>query len=225
MASCIALYDRAETGEGQFIDISVQEAVAMTGMDAMPAFDLQGRNLPRSGWRGVSGLSHVCPAKDGWIKFIPLYVRVGPGWKGLLDWMDTKGMAGDLRDPRWEDEAERKAHLEALEERAFAFLSTMTRKEAVPQAQQRGYMCMPVQNAADLFEDEQLLARRFFTGVPLPGLARPVQYPGPPVRMQRTPWRASRRPPLPGEDNAAVYLGELGLSRRELQALAAAGVV
>ncbi len=225
LGSIIALYDREETGLGQLVDVSLQEAVAMTGQDAMPTFDLQGRDIVRTGFRGPTGFAHVCPAKDGWLKFIPLYSRVGPGWAGLLDWMDSKGMTGSLRDPRWEDEAQRNANIGLLEEAVFTFTRTLTRKEAVPQAQRLGYMCMPVHTAADLFEDEQLLARRFFVDVALPGRASPVRYPGPPVRMARTPWRPSRPAPLPGEHNAAIYQGELGLSGAELRALAAAGVL
>jgi len=52
-----------------------------------------------------------------------------------------------------------------------------------------------------------------------------VTYPGPPFRLDRSPWRISRRPPLPGEHNVEIWEGECGLRRDQLDVLAAAGVV
>ncbi|MBI3743057.1 MAG: CoA transferase [Chloroflexi bacterium] len=221
LATLIAWHDRAESGEGQFIDVSMQEAVAMTGQDAMPLWDLRRQNLERVGFKSMSGWRHVYPVRDGYIKFMALYVRVGPGLKGVVDWMASHGMAGWLADAEMESLEGRRARLDEIEEQINAFTRTMTRDEAVREGRQRGFMIMPINTIDAVVRDEQLAWRKFFVDVALNGHA--VRYPGPPVRLSRTPWQPSCRPPRIGEHNEAVYQGELGLSRGEMRALRAAG--
>ena len=58
-----------------------------------------------------------------------------------------------------------------------------------------------------------------------PELGATVRYPGAPYGLSETPRRLQRRPPSLGEDNEAIYLQELGLSRDELSILRAGGIV
>jgi len=66
-------------------------------------------------------------------------------------------------------------------------------------------------------------AHSFFQELDHPVAGR-FTYPGPPFRAGAIPWQAARAPLL-GEHNEQVYCGELGLSREELTALFASGVV
>jgi crotonobetainyl-CoA:carnitine CoA-transferase CaiB-like acyl-CoA transferase len=57
---------------------------------------------------------------------------------------------------------------------------------------------------------------------PVAGSAR---YPSVPYKMSETPFSAWRAAPLLGQDNEAMYCGELGLSKDELAGLKSRGVV
>ena len=76
----------------------------------------------------------------------------------------------------------------------------------------------------DWIDDEHFRSRGFFQEIEHPELARTFTYPGAGAVFTRSPQRISRRAPLLGEDNAAVY-GRLGIGEAELARLQAAGVV
>jgi crotonobetainyl-CoA:carnitine CoA-transferase CaiB-like acyl-CoA transferase len=80
-----------------------------------------------------------------------------------------------------------------------------------------------VHDMADLYESPQLAAREYFHDVEHP-LAGTHRYPGAPVTMSETPWRAGRAPLL-GEHNGEIFTGLLGLSDDELTVLRGEGVI
>ena len=80
-----------------------------------------------------------------------------------------------------------------------------------------------VHGIGDIFASPQLKARDFFQETEHPE-AGTLTYPGPQFRMSEVEWTAGRAPLL-GEHNAEVYCDEMGMSRRDLLRLQAAGVV
>ena len=77
----------------------------------------------------------------------------------------------------------------------------------------------------ELFSDPQVKARENIVEVqnPLGGILSMV---GIVPKLSATPGQIDRAGPLePGADNEAIYCGRLGLSREELAALKARGVV
>ena len=80
---------------------------------------------------------------------------------------------------------------------------------------------------ASVFDYAEFVQRNigFVTEAEHPELGASFRYPGAPFIFSETPWSLRRRAPLLGEDNEAVYLGELGLSDAELAALKVEGVV
>jgi len=76
-------------------------------------------------------------------------------------------------------------------------------------AQRRDLPVGAVLAPEEAFENEHSVARGMQVPVDHPELGRTVRYPGPPLRLMRTPWRIVRRPPTVGEHTADV-LAELG---------------
>ena len=62
----------------------------------------------------------------------------------------------------------------------------------------------PVSSIADLQADPQLLFRRFFQKVALPGLGTEAAFPGAPYRLSEPLWRIDRAAPRLGEDDAVL---------------------
>src|SRR5205807_8158145 len=139
-----------------FHDLQLEEAVAMNVQHALTLVELRGQLTQRIGLHSPSGWWNLYPAKDGFIKFMALYVRVGPGWKGLVDWMASRKMAGTLKDPGLEDDAVRRTRLDEIQEQVKRFTLTMTREEAAREGQRRGFMIMPINTIDAVLRDEQL---------------------------------------------------------------------
>ena len=242
----IALYHRDLTGEGQHVDVSMQEALLIAQETAMPAYDLNQTVRSRSGARGmlpidVPGLGPY-QASDGWISS---YVGApgGAAWPELLAWMEEEGKAEDLtqepyrstieqlnlrfltglmRNP--EEGKEKLPLLQHINEVLRRFFGSTSKWELYERGQERRLLIGIVSTPEDLAKNPQLSARRWYQDVEQPELGRALRYPGPPYRLSETPWRIARRPPRVGEHNADV-LGELGYSPGELEALAASGAM
>jgi crotonobetainyl-CoA:carnitine CoA-transferase CaiB-like acyl-CoA transferase len=109
MAIVAALVHRAVSGRGQYIDASIHEACALTTEAAIANYIYRGEVLrrhtgrhhtagssPRTQFRASDG-NYVCALVGG--RLNPKYI------KELADLLDTNGMAGDLRDPKYQDQA------------------------------------------------------------------------------------------------------------------------
>ena len=78
-------------------------------------------------------------------------------------------------------------------------------------------------SAEDLLEDPGHEAREFWEEIDHPEAGK-LTYPGQPVRMSETGWKAEPAPML-GEHNEQIYQGELGYSSLELTQLKTNGVI
>jgi crotonobetainyl-CoA:carnitine CoA-transferase CaiB-like acyl-CoA transferase len=241
----LALYHRDLTGEGQQVDISMQESVCEAIEYGAVVWDLMKTLRKRTGRRVYRDWDEVFPCQDGYILCSPLG---GGGWEKILAWMDSEGMAADLKEPLYQaalkvmawggvdravlpPDIDREmltkdpqivAHIEEVWQ---AFLMAHTREELYRGCQERDVRLMPVYNARDITEDPQLIDREFFVEVQHPELKTPLKYAGAPYRLSATPWQVSQRAPLAGEHNLEIYQGELGLSTSELVALKATGSI
>jgi benzylsuccinate CoA-transferase BbsE subunit len=235
----LALYHREVTGEGQQVDVSMQEAVTYTleGPGSIMGFwTLQGINIARLGERRQLGADMVIPiilrCKDGWIASSGV---LGNTFPGLLAALREDGAAGDLEDERWLHAATfgalpgqwqaTQSDLDHVYGIVSAWMARHTKQEVYAAARRHRFLAFAVNDAADLAASEQLQARNYFVQVPHPELGEDLTYPGAPFRMSRTPWQAGPRAPLLGEHNAEIFGGELGLSSAELGTLLAARVI
>ena len=246
-----ALYNRDVTGEGQWVDISMQGAVLRLADWPVSGYTVTKVVTKRSGRELYRGVRDIFACKDGEVVCSALG---GAAAKEMLQWMESEGMVADLRDEKYQDaialiggirrtlggmktatEAEKTLGLDDLPKFADevrhiedvweAFLMTHTKQELFEGAQSRGVRLMPVNDAKDIVNDIHLNARGYFVDVEHPELGATLKYPGPPFRLSETPWEISRRPPLIGEHNIEIYENELGFSKEELAILQAANVI
>lgn len=246
VGTMIALYARDDTERGQFVDVSLQESVLMSMETAMQHYDMRKEIRQRIGREEpvVPGIG-LYPCVDGHV-FSYVVAGFGAGWDAIVEWMDNQGMAGDLKDEKWNDTWELITNfkmlvallndppklLASLEKFAQisdllkAFLSKKTKQQIFDEAAERRIMIAPVQNAKDLVESPQFQALGFFNEVAHPELSMTITYPGAPCyHISDTPWRISRRAPLLGEHNMEIYEKELGLTRNQLSILKNQGAI
>mgnify|MGYP001373235834 CR=1 FL=1 len=218
----LALRSRRVTGESQFVDISVQEAVAaITPEIGVPAFldDLIPKERFGNRRRNVapSGL-YAC--KDGYVAVI----IVSPAhWVALAQWIREKVGVEDVTHEVFETIQQRRETAELLEQWTEELTLQYTKQEFFVEGQRRGIAITPVNTVADLLQDPHLEARGYWTTVSHPILGE-MRMPRHPYRLSQTPVTPGRAPLL-GEHNRRMYMEELGLSQEMMDLLGANGVI
>jgi crotonobetainyl-CoA:carnitine CoA-transferase CaiB-like acyl-CoA transferase len=221
MAIMAALVHRTVSGEGQYIDVSIHEACALTTESAIANYIYRGETLKRHTGRhhspGPAPRTQFC-AKDG--RYVNALVsgRLNPGYmKELAAFLGAYGMAADLDDPKYQDPKVIEASTSHIIDQVVAnFIASLPAEEVYHAAQERGFTWAAVRAAEDLAEDAHLGDRGFWKTVDHPELGRSFVYPGEAAIFSASPWRISCRAPLVGEHNVEILCGELGLSRAEL---------
>lgn len=230
MAIMAALVHRTVAGRGQFIDASIHEACALTTEAAVANYVYRGEVLrrqtgrhhapgptPRTQFRAKDG-TYVCALVAG--RLNPKYVRE------LADLLDSYGMAGDLKDAKYQDPAVIAANTShIIDDLIVKFIASLPAEEVYHAAQERGFTWGAVRAPEALLDDPHLHDRGFWKEVEHPELGRSFVYPGEAALYNGSPWRISRRAPLIGEHNTEIFCDELGLSRGELSVLAESRVI
>jgi benzylsuccinate CoA-transferase BbsE subunit len=226
VASMLALLQAEASGQGQHVDVSVQECV-VTGLEtAIQAYDLEGRVRGRTGGSTRRAGSGIFPCRDGHV----FLMASGLGdrfWVSLLDWLDDEGAAGleALRGDAWTQPS----YLETDEARdsflaVFGpFCQQYAKAELYRRAQKWRVPLCPVNTPRDVVSSAQLAGRQFFVECPLP-YGGTALTPGAPYRLSPTPWRMTRPAPRLGQ-HAGEVLRELGYTGERIADLRRMGVI
>jgi benzylsuccinate CoA-transferase BbsE subunit len=231
MGTLIAHYYKGNTGEGQHIDVSMQEAsIVPTYLWLQVKF--YGVELERSsagcrilGAKRMFADNFAC--KDGYVFAYTTYYE---DRRNVRDWLAAEGMADDLLEEKWRPIFEGpgavlsdmdREHIDSL----FAQLCRRyTKAELFKEGQRRRVMVCPINTIKDIVEDEHLNVVEYFTPVYHPELNDTIRYPRIPVRFSEGEFDF-RRAPLVGEHNEEIYLKELKFSKEQLKAFMEMGVI
>jgi benzylsuccinate CoA-transferase BbsE subunit len=230
MAIMAALVFRTVSGQGQYIDASIHEACALTTEAAVANYIYRGETLRRqTGRHHAAGPTNRTQfrAKDGTYVTALISGGLNPrNVSNLAALMDSFGMAGDLKDPRYQDQAFITANASHIIDDVLAnFIASLPAEQVYHAAQERGFTWGAVRAPEALLDDPHLHDRGFWKQVEHKELDRSFTYPGEAAIYNGSPWRISRRAPLIGEHNTDIYCDELGLSRADLSVLAESGVI
>ena len=228
IAILLALNARDRTGQGEYIDLAVHDAIAVCTEGAFPEYLMTGedrrRQTGRHAMAAASPLNQFL-CKDG--KHVNAFL---PRLKldefmSLLEWLNEDDLAGELNDDRYLDSDVLRLHMAKLYDAVERLCANRTSDEIFHGGQKRKLPWTIVRAPSDLLGDPHLAERGFFVEVEHPELGKSFTYPGAPYLFHGTPWRIRRRAPLLGEDNIAVYHRQLGISLDRLNALAEFGVI
>jgi crotonobetainyl-CoA:carnitine CoA-transferase CaiB-like acyl-CoA transferase len=223
-ATLAALLGLAVMEVGQHVEVSAMECQACTLEIYLPDYAYR-RSKALSGRRGNtnSAMIGLYPCQDG-------YLGVHAMARQFAALAQAMGREDLATDERFHDVRSRLLHNDELEAELYAWAATQTREEAYRRAGELRAPIAPALNLEEVLTSPQMRARRYFREVDHPAAGRCV-YPGPPFRVTSgSPaddgwgWRAGRAPLL-GEHNEEVFGELLGLERRDLVRLRAAGVI
>ena len=161
----LALARRDATGAGGFVDVSLQEGIALMQYDAMPMYVTHKTLIKRAGHgQGSSGKRYqrIWECNPGRVRFQLLSQSSDREWPLLLDWLASHGHGEGLQDERWLDPAARTAGLAELEPVFDRFFCTMDARTLMHEAQDRGIMLMAFNSVGELTTDPQLADEGFF---------------------------------------------------------------
>lgn len=231
-ASLVAHYYREMTGEGQHVDISIQECILWATNYLWQDWYYTKRHFARSGARsaraGASWLQ-VFPCKDGFIMFrVGTGAMLGPGQARFTEMMNEEGVAGDMRDVKWAEMdmwAASESEVKHWEDVTAQYFLNHTKAELLERALKWDFMCVPVNTPKDIVEYPQLKARDFWEEVEHPELGATIKYPGDAFRVSAPIRQKRRRGPLIGEHNVDIYQRELGFSGETLIALKRGNII
>ena len=221
IAIAAALVARDFRGEGQYIDASVHQALALTTEGAVSNYIYNGQ-VP---WRHTGTHASVSEINTAHVSGIPLPTRDGhyatTSWnapmllpaamKRLGEWMDQYGMAGGLLDEAYQTPEGIQEHHEELYEALAKFFSSMTGEELWHGAAKIGLPWAYIRSCDEIMDDAHLREWGFYVEVEHPELGRSFTHPGAAAMYNGSPWSISRRAPLRGS-SVVRWVGRWGSS-------------
>jgi crotonobetainyl-CoA:carnitine CoA-transferase CaiB-like acyl-CoA transferase len=228
LAMLTALFHRARTGQGQWVDASQCECGLFINGTATLDWSANGRVWSRHGNRSpykpaAPHGAYPCAGRDRWIA-IACFTE--DEWRALAR---VAGRPAWAADPRFADLSARLAHQDALDEAVGEWTRPLEAHEAMARLQAVGVPAGVCQTAEDRCDhDPQLAALEWLTEVTGTMIGRwPVAEV--PLKMSASPPYAGgpidRGAPCYGEDNDYVFGELLGMSAREIAGLAEEGVI
>jgi CoA:oxalate CoA-transferase len=214
-----ALHYKTVTGEGQYIDISMQDGIwAMVFPDRADYFDTL--TPPK---RLGNRLSSSSPfgsykAKDGYVVICTI---TDEQWQNVLKAIGREDLSDD---ERFATRVLRTKNMADVESVLHEWLKDKTVEEALAAFQQFKVPCSPVPTFEQVANDPQILHREMIIEVEQP-LSGKVKVGGSPYKMSKTPGNRKLPIPLVGQHNEEIYGDLLGLDKKELEKLTAEGII
>lgn len=206
----LALQQRAITGLGQRVDMSMYDACMMLneraiGLCSLTGTDFNGGNDPYTSPAGVFR------CRDG--AYLAIAAASERSWTDLCKTIGREDLMQhpELADPALRTASFRKLVLPACRE----WLQDKSRKDALEILTARGVPCAPVQTHADVLTDPHVAARKMLVDLIDP-LSGPVKVVGNAIKLSSTPDIPTQPPPRLGEHTESVLRDWLGLDAQSI---------
>jgi crotonobetainyl-CoA:carnitine CoA-transferase CaiB-like acyl-CoA transferase len=199
-----ALHERARSGRGQRIDVSLLDALVHAQANALGNYFIAGWELPRTGNRSPffapagaytcadGARVYLCCPSDRF--FSKLCRALGTGWDA---------------DERYRTSAARMEHEDELDAAIAGRCGTMPRAALLTCLAEADVPSAPINGLPEVVHDPQILHNGMIVATEHAKLG-PLQVTGVPIHLSLTPGLVRRAPPALGQHTAEV-LGELGV--------------
>lgn len=217
-----ALYERERTGEGQFVEASMYDAVYPALMSQLGSYYKEKGATSRTGNRHA-GLAK-CPynayeATDG---HVAILCTSDKHWHQLLEVINKEELKSEAK---YESNVKRLNHIDKIDEMITDWTSTRSRDEVESAMLDNGIPCSVVQNIEEVMHDPHLEEREMVNEIDHPSMDKPIRVPGSPIRLSNSRLPDIEPSPTKGEDNHAVLQDRLGFTTEEIKQLEDDGVI
>jgi crotonobetainyl-CoA:carnitine CoA-transferase CaiB-like acyl-CoA transferase len=217
VATMSAVLAQLRDGEGQHVDVSVQESIASQLELTFEYWPYMGLIATRLGRKPIQPVESM-QCKDGWIYVCCIEEHQ---WRSFVEVMANPQWASE---EIFADRVKRGENWEALKLFLDDYCSQHTVLELYRKVQEKRVPFAPVSTMGDLLNSEHLKARGFFVEIPHP-VAGTRTYPGAPLKYHATPWEIRMPAPTLGQHNDQIFGGRLGLDAARLAELKRTGVI
>jgi len=214
-AALMALYHQRLTGQGQHVDVSIQEAMASGLRDVVDNYTYTGA-IRRRQPNHSGDLTRLRATSDGYILPNP-GIGARDNWQATVEFLEVP----ELDDERFSSPSARLANAEEL---GRILDETKNKSDMFFAAHDKRFIYGIVQSPEEVLADPQFAARGYFVDIEHPATGT-VKYPGPPFLMSGTPWGPAKPAPLLGQDNQEVFGERLGYTNDEMSRLRSIGVI
>jgi crotonobetainyl-CoA:carnitine CoA-transferase CaiB-like acyl-CoA transferase len=215
-----ALYQRRDTGVGQFIDVALLDATLNLLINVGTAYLNAGVEATRYGNAHPTVVPYqMFTAADG-----PFALAVGND-RMFVDFCEQVIDRPDLaRDPRYVTSHQRALHRPALLDTIQAIVATRPLAHWIAACKAADVPAGPVKSVSEALQAPSVVERGVIQTLRHPELG-PVSMIRPAHGLSAQEGRQAKAPPLLGEDTRAVLRDVLGLDDARIDALAAQGVI
>jgi benzylsuccinate CoA-transferase BbsE subunit len=234
LGTVMAHYVREKTGEGQQVDVSMQEVAVKRTSSNLLVWEFDKKLIKRAGTVrtvGARSTHWIWECKDGYIFWTFMGGKPGSqGNRAISKWIDDDGLDNPLRTiTNWEefDMAAQKISKDViyvLEDAMSRFFLKHTKKEISEEGARRGLNACAIENPADIPANPQLAARKYWTDIDNPNY-KALKYPKYFFLSNETENFIKSAAPVMGEYNDELLKNELGLSDQEIKGLESSGVI
>ena len=220
LAIAAAYVQKLNTGNGQLIELSMQEAMTYYLRTATSNGNYGERAAQRHGNGATPNMTLYRCRGDGANDYLYVMAVTPRMWQHLCQAIDREDL---LADPDYATPRDRYRNRLALRAEVEAWTLQRDKYEAMRQLAEGGVPASAVLDTKDLYRNPHLLSRGFVHEVEHAALGT-VKLLGWPVRMSASavPIKAA---PLLGQHTREVVAADLGLSEAEVQDLLDAGVI
>jgi formyl-CoA transferase len=218
LATLAALRHRDRTGEGQWIDVALLDAMLFqsTGYLTLGAMNVP---LPRLGNEfRIAAPANAYRCQDG---YVMAGVLLDSHWKLLARLIGRPELADH---PDWASAAVRLSHRREVDALLAEWMAERSSREAIERLVAAGVPAAPIRSYAEAALDPHILERDMLQATPQEGAGRPVPITGPAAKFSRTPTRVRSGAPALGAHTEEL-LQELGLDEAERRRLRELGIV
>ncbi len=215
-----ALMHRQKTGEGQVIDISMQDSIwQLSSIEFAPYYWLNKVIPPRLGNQHAAMIPcNLYPTKDG-------RVYISAGVLSQVHRLYTAMGRKDLIDtPFGANQNERFQHRQEIDDLVAAWTKTKTTQDIQDILKKADVPCTRLPEFDEVCRDEQLDSRNMIIEVDQP-ISGKVKAPGSLFKLSKTPGRIDYPAPFLGENTHEILSDMLGYTEVEINKLDDEGVI
>ncbi len=212
----IALYERANSGKGQWVQTSLLQAQVFM-LDFQAARFLMDGDVPKQ-----AGNNHPTSIPTGVFKTADGHMNIAVTGNNIWTKFATVMKREDwLTDPRFATAPARSENRDALGAEIEAITSTRTTEDWIARFTSAGVPAGEINDIGQVFANEQV--RHLGLAQPCISQERgPTELVGQPILMSRTPSHIASPPPLAGQHSVDI-LTEIGLTAEEIAEMKSSG--